>query len=825
MEPGTAPLHNATLQGPNLASSDASVATISVTSELVPVTAPDESLVGGVLPAAPEQGTEPIVVATVKDVLDNGETQKDIPITEVQVIKAVTEETGAAENVVLAAQEEDSSQVIARALWEYTAIEDNELSFKAGDIIEIIELCNDDWYEGRLGGIAGYFPANRVEVLKNGDLESQVEVKGEIPQIPDSAAHPKTPTSATDANKPRFSQILGGEIVPDLHTATHPDEPESENPFADEKDDESYVEADAEINEEEDIPDNISATNAVVADSASEISFGNDPSEPLVGEAADKKGDTVKGFEEIPDSQYVQLNGDAPEAQPEEGYLEPPWRWAKDDEGQIYYWNEETGERSWDPPAGYKQDGHGEVIIDTSFHRGHEKELSTDSNARSFTHTITGGGASEIEEAPTPTISLAGMDLSLSLVDMIPNDLIRREGPVRRKLKREDDGREPRITATWKSLYAVSCVGFIIFFREAPSKSRKSLPPVDIIPLSNVILEIVGKDTTSKKNAFMMTLESGIGRQWLIAPDSDPNQWIETLKASSRDRITPVEYENAVARLFSKSKSETDLLSIPIIGSKVRRSTSAGKEKDTIQIVSDQERSKSQVRSKLTAFFSKKTSNSKTKDKGPSIPEAEIQGSVFGGDLLSDDGRNIPEVVEVCCLEVERRGLLSQGIYRLSGNTTTIQKLRASFNQMETVRLDSEDIDINVVASLLKLYFRELQNPLIPFEFYESFIKAAKIDSYDDRLITFKNLIQSLPHSNYHVLEHLMRHLCKVAANSEVNKMERSNLAIVFAPTLIRNPEEGGQVGYNTMANMPHHNTIIEAMLEQFEWLFDGRTD
>lgn len=55
----------------------------------------------------------------------------------------------------------------ARALWDYLAIEDNELSFQAGEIIEIVDLCNHDWYEGRLKGpnITGYFPANRVEIL------------------------------------------------------------------------------------------------------------------------------------------------------------------------------------------------------------------------------------------------------------------------------------------------------------------------------------------------------------------------------------------------------------------------------------------------------------------------------------------------------------------------------------------------------------------------------------------------------------------------------------------------------------------------------------
>jgi RhoGAP domain len=54
------------------------------------------------------------------------------------------------------------------------------------------------------------------------------------------------------------------------------------------------------------------------------------------------------------------------------------------------------------------------------------------------------------------------------------------------------------------------------------------------------------------------------------------------------------------------------------------------------------------------------------------------------------------------------------------------------------------------------------------------------IDNYDNRLIEIKTLVQSLPKENYTVLEYLMRHLVRVASLSEENKMEPSNLAIVF---------------------------------------------
>ncbi|KAJ3015445.1 UNVERIFIED_CONTAM: guanine nucleotide exchange factor 9, partial [Siphonaria sp. JEL0065] len=62
----------------------------------------------------------------------------------------------------------------AVALWDYAAVEDNELSFRAGDVVEVLDLCNEDWFEGSLNNKTGYFPANRVRLLKDEHVEQGV---------------------------------------------------------------------------------------------------------------------------------------------------------------------------------------------------------------------------------------------------------------------------------------------------------------------------------------------------------------------------------------------------------------------------------------------------------------------------------------------------------------------------------------------------------------------------------------------------------------------------------------------------------------------------
>jgi len=66
----------------------------------------------------------------------------------------------------------------------------------------------------------------------------------------------------------------------------------------------------------------------------------------------------------------------------------------------------------------------------------------------------------------------------------------------------------------------------------------------------------------------------------------------------------------------------------------------------------------------------------------------------------------------------------SEGIFRLSGNASKIQELKEQMNRGEEVDLKTVT-DINTVTGLLKAYFRDLANPLIPFSFFNKFMAIA----------------------------------------------------------------------------------------------------
>jgi hypothetical protein len=84
-------------------------------------------------------------------------------------------------------------------------------------------------------------------------------------------------------------------------------------------------------------------------------------------------------------------------------------------------------------------------------------------------------------------------------------------------------------------------------------------------------------------------------------------------------------------------------------------------------------------------------------------------------------------------------------------------------------------------------------------------------------MFQIKSIIHSLPKPNYMVLEHLMRHLHLVSSYSQINKMETSNLALIFSVGLLRSVQE--DLSSIMMSDL--QSKIIEAIIQQVDWFFE----
>jgi len=135
-------------------------------------------------------------------------------------------------------------------------------------------------------------------------------------------------------------------------------------------------------------------------------------------------------------------------------------------------------------------------------------------------------------------------------------------------------------------------------------------------------------------------------------------------------------------------------------------------------------------------------------------------------------------------------------VYRLSGISSNIQRLKKSFDDEKIPDLykDRQVLqDIHSVSSLVKLYFRELPSPLCTFQLYDDFVTAVRAPE-ELRLMKLRETISQLPDANYSTLEFLLKHLHRVSLRHKDTGMTAKNLAIVWAPNLLRSHalEAGG---------------------------------
>uniref|UniRef100_A0A671YFZ0 ABR activator of RhoGEF and GTPase n=1 Tax=Sparus aurata TaxID=8175 RepID=A0A671YFZ0_SPAAU len=168
------------------------------------------------------------------------------------------------------------------------------------------------------------------------------------------------------------------------------------------------------------------------------------------------------------------------------------------------------------------------------------------------------------------------------------------------------------------------------------------------------------------------------------------------------------------------------------------------------------------------------------------------QSGVFGVKInvvTKRERSKVPYIVRQCIEEVEKRGIDEVGIYRISGVATDIQALKTAFDtNTKDILMMLSDMDINAIAGTLKLYFRELPEPLLTDQMRASELKISLSDPAAKENCMM-HLLRSLPDPNLMTFLTLLEHLKRVAEKEPINKMSLHNLATVFGPTLLRPSE------------------------------------
>ncbi|XP_074019838.1 rho GTPase-activating protein 45 [Numenius arquata] len=231
----------------------------------------------------------------------------------------------------------------------------------------------------------------------------------------------------------------------------------------------------------------------------------------------------------------------------------------------------------------------------------------------------------------------------------------------------------------------------------------------------------------------------------------------------------------------------------------------------------------------------------------------KLQGKLqlFGQDFTkasqsSSDG--IPFIIKKCISEIEKRALKTKGIYRVNGVKTRVEKLCQAFeNGKELVELSQASP--HDISNVLKLYLRQLPEPIMPFRLYNELMGLAKeslqggegkgkggkggpelVDKGADTdkvvvnlVLKLKELLKELPAENMATLQYLLQHLRRIVEVEQDNKMTSSNLGIVFGPTLMRPRPTDATISLSSLVDYPHQARIIEALIIFYSTIFEKK--
>ncbi|XP_028270822.1 rho GTPase-activating protein 25 [Parambassis ranga] len=178
----------------------------------------------------------------------------------------------------------------------------------------------------------------------------------------------------------------------------------------------------------------------------------------------------------------------------------------------------------------------------------------------------------------------------------------------------------------------------------------------------------------------------------------------------------------------------------------------------------------------------------------------------------------VPILVQKCVEFIKEHGLDEEGIFRLPGQDNAVKQFRDAFDAGERPSFPS-DTDVHTVASLLKLYLRELPEPVVPWTQYQDFLDCTILLDFNNKegWGKLEKQIAILPRVNYNLLSYVCRFLFEVQQHSTVNKMNVENLATVMGINLLK-PQIEDPI--TVMKATPQIQKLMTVMIRQHEALF-----
>uniref|UniRef100_A0A7M4FME6 Rho GTPase activating protein 11A n=1 Tax=Crocodylus porosus TaxID=8502 RepID=A0A7M4FME6_CROPO len=198
---------------------------------------------------------------------------------------------------------------------------------------------------------------------------------------------------------------------------------------------------------------------------------------------------------------------------------------------------------------------------------------------------------------------------------------------------------------------------------------------------------------------------------------------------------------------------------------------------------------------------------------GKQHPTAAGEGRVFGISLhvlpqsLVPEYGTIPNFLLDACKHLEEH-IHTEGLFRKSGALVRLKTLKSKLDRGENCLSAALPCDI---AGLLKQFFRELPEPILPSHLQEALLKAQQLGE-EKKTVTM--LLSCLfPDKTIDTLRYFFNFLRNVSLRSNENKMDSSNLAVIFAPNLLHSSNDE-KMSLSTEKKLRLQASVVQTLID-----------
>ncbi|NWR93531.1 RHGBA protein, partial [Furnarius figulus] len=194
-------------------------------------------------------------------------------------------------------------------------------------------------------------------------------------------------------------------------------------------------------------------------------------------------------------------------------------------------------------------------------------------------------------------------------------------------------------------------------------------------------------------------------------------------------------------------------------------------------------------------------------------PTPAEEGKIFGISFHALPRSLVPEygyipsfLVDTC--EYLEEHVHTEGLFRKSGSLVRLKALKSKLDQGENCLSAALPCD---VAGLLKQFFRELPEPILPPHLQEGLFKAQQLGNEKKTATVLLSCLMA--DRTIEALRYFFNFLRTVSLRSNENRMDSSNLAVVFAPNLLHS-NENEKMSANTEKKIRLQAAVVETLID-----------